>query len=98
MSVQRDVLRNFPVVIYAGTDVESLAQLVTRNQPVAIRVVTLQRYHVIQLLRLIHVRRCAEVSSAVVIAAQGNVEIATHRECILFVLLKSDCVATAVIP
>ena len=48
MTVRKDASRNYNVVINAGTNVESLAQLVTRNQFVLIRVDTPQKYHVTQ--------------------------------------------------
>ena len=67
-----------------------------RNQCVTIHVDTHPRYHAVQPLNDIHARKTAKFSSAVVTAAQGNVETATRHESMPSASLKSDCAVSVV--
>ena len=93
----KNVQRNCLAVTHAQRSVENHAQIVIKSQLDAIRVATPQRYPVIQLWKLIHAKRNAVLSSAVVTTAQGSVGTATHHECIPSVSFKLDCVVSVVI-
>ena len=93
----KNVQRNCLVVTRAQRSVENRAQIVIKGQLDAIRVATPQRYPVIQLWKLIHAKRNAVLSSAVVTAAQGSVVTATHHECMPSVSFKLDCIISVVI-